>query len=477
MGPEAHDTKIQCGRCGATISANARYCPNCGASLGAADPMADPDRALLDDLRLSFSERYRVERSIGIAGSPTLVYRANDLARNCAIALKVLRPELTNTATAVRFMREIEITLGLHHPNVLRLYDSGRCPSRTVEGRQYVFLTTPLVEGETLDARLGRETELPVGDCVRIVGAVADALQYAHDSRVLHRDVKPANIWLSADGRVLLADFGIARAMGFEEAESRITQAGTIVGTPVYMSPEQLTNRANVDARADQYSLACVAYEMLVGKPPFPAGGVEGIWRQLQERPASIRKTRPTVPEHVETAILVALEKVPADRFATVAAFADAIRREKPGQRTPMWGALPGAVDEKSCFVITPFGDASNIQEVYRDVIIPTAEEVGLRVRRADDIFSHGEIIRDIWAAIGAARIIIADVTGRNANVFYELGMAHAIGKDVIMLAQDRADVPFDVTHLRYILYQYTPRGVKKLQQSLKGTLEAALRS
>jgi hypothetical protein len=440
--------------------------------LEAAGALSAEDLALFETVRAAFKDRYDVERPLGSPGRATRVFVARDQLRAVEVALKVLHPALVSTSSARRFAREVDITLSLRHPNILRLYESG---SKVDDGgREYVYLCTPFVHGETLEGRLKREKQLAVADAVRITAALADALQYAHEKQVLHRDVKPSNVFLASDGSVLLADFGIARAMQFDADQSTLTAEGTIVGTPTYMSPEQITGAANVDGRADQYALASVAYEMLVGTPPFP-GGIEVIWRRMQDAPPRIRPARPSVPEHVEAAILKALEKIPADRFASVAEFAEALRRERPGTRTPIWGPLPGAVDDKSCFVIMPFGADANVQEVYRDVVIPVAESLGLRVTRADDIFGHREIIRDIWRAIGAARVVIADVTGRNANVFYELGMAHAIGKDAIMLAQRREDVPFDVTHLRYILYEYTPRGVKKLEESLRRTLAAAL--
>jgi serine/threonine protein kinase len=463
-----------CARCGTTLTAGARFCASCGTPTGVLDPGDAHQVALLDDVRVSFAGAYNVERTLGVGGA-SAVFFARDLRRDCEVALKVLRPELALTTSGARFAKEIQITLSLHHPNILPLYESGSLASKVVAGREHVFLATPYVHGTTLSRLLQDKHQLPVEEAVRITACLAEALQYAHEMQVLHRDVKPSNVFLAADGRVLLADFGVARAMQVGEEGAHLTQTGLVVGTPRYMSPEQISAAA-LDGRSDQYALACVAYEMLAGSPPLSGGSSQDtLLRHLREVPAPVSAARPRVPEHVDKAILRALEKVPADRFPSMRAFADAIRRERPGTRSSVWGPLPPAVEESSCFVIMPFGEGSGIQETYRDVILPTFEELGLRAYRADDIFSHREVIHDIWRAIGAARLVVADVTGRNPNVFYELGLAHAIGKDVIMLAQRREDVPFDVTHLRYILYEYTPRGVNKLREALKRTVQAAL--
>jgi hypothetical protein len=309
---------------------------------------------------------------------------------------------------------------------------------------------------------------------MRIAQALADALQYAHEMGVLHRDVKPSNVFLTGDGRVLLADFGVARAM--RRDTDVLTGTGVMVGTPAYMSPEQIAAEREIDGRSDQYTLACVVYEMLTGDPPFGARQTHELLKlHLTERPPSMRVVRDTIPHAIDAAVLRALEKTPADRFPTLREFENALRLDRPEAQVPMWGPLPSVIDERACFVIMPFGEQDDLQEAYRDHVVPAVEACGFKVYRADDIFSHKEVIRDIWNAIGRARLIIADVTGRNPNVFYELGMAHAIGKDVIILTQRREDIPFDVTHLRYIKYEFTPRGVLKLRQTLTGTIEAML--
>jgi serine/threonine protein kinase len=441
-----------------------------GPDIPSSSSIAQREALLQQDVQESFAAAYTVIRQLGSGGAST-VYLARDLRRGCQVALKVLRAELAISVQAERFLREIDITRNLRHPNILALYDAGRMESQAPRGGVHLFFTMPFVQGITLRERLEKEPKLPIPEALRIALELGEALQYAHEMGVLHRDIKPSNIFLTVDHHTVLADFGLARAMTRDE--EILTASGTNIGTPFYMSPEQVTNDPQLDARSDQYTLSCVVYEMLTGDPPFgSSGGVRSLMmRHITERPSSMRTVRDTIPEHIDSAILRALEKTPADRFVNVQEFTRALRIDRPDTQVPMWGPLPAKVDQDSCFVLMPFGEQDNIQEAYRDHIVPVLEECGFQVYRADDIFGHNEVIRDIWTAIGKARLIIADVTGRNANVFYELGMAHAIGKDVIILAQKREDIPFDVTHLRYIKYEYTPRGVQKLKDALLKTV------
>src|SRR5205814_4828113 len=182
----------------------------------------------------------------------------------------------------------------------------------------------PYVEGETLRARLERERQLPLGDALRIAAEVVDALAYAHARGVVHRDVKPENVLLQG-GHALVADFGIALAV--EQAGGiRMTQTGLSLGTPQYMSPEQAMGERAVDARSDVYALGAVLYEMLVGEPPFTGATSQAIVAKvLTERPTNPTAVRDTIPRHVEATALKALAKLPADRFATPAQFADAL--------------------------------------------------------------------------------------------------------------------------------------------------------
>jgi eukaryotic-like serine/threonine-protein kinase len=247
------------------------------------------------------------------------VYLAEDLKHHRQVAIKVLRPEVASALGGERFLREIEVTSRLDHPYILPLLDSG-------EAAGLLYYVMPYVEGETLRDRLQRERQLPMDDAIQIACEVADALSYAHGLGFVHRDIKPENILLAA-GHVRVADFGIARAIRAATGD-RLTATGLAVGTPVYMSPEQGRGEPRADPRADVYSLGCVLYEMVAGQPPYTGATAEAILaRKCLEPLPSLRIVRDTTPATVERAIAKALAKVPADRFATVSQFADALQR------------------------------------------------------------------------------------------------------------------------------------------------------
>ncbi|MEO8637031.1 MAG: protein kinase [Gemmatimonadales bacterium] len=270
---------------------------------------------LTERLTSALSDRYRLERELGAGGMAT-VYLAQDLKHDRKVAIKVLRPELAAVIGAERFLSEIRTTANLQHPHILPLFDSGAADG-------FLFYVMPFIEGESLRDRLSREKQLPIADAVRIATEVAGALDYAHRHQVIHRDIKPENILLH-DGRALVADFGIALAAS-KAGGSRMTETGMSLGTPTYMSPEQAMGEREITARADVYALGCVTYEMLVGDPPFLGGTAQAIVAKVMtEKPAPPSRMRDTIPPGVEDAILTALEKLPADRFATAAEFAAA---------------------------------------------------------------------------------------------------------------------------------------------------------
>jgi serine/threonine protein kinase len=271
----------------------------------------------VERLASSLADRYRIDRELGAGGMAT-VYLAEDLKHNRKVAVKVLKPELAVAIGAERFLAEIKTTANLQHPHILALHDSGE-----VNGT--VFYVMPYVEGESLRDRLDREKQLPVDDALRIAGEVADALEYAHEHGVIHRDIKPENILLQR-GHAVVADFGIALAAS-KTGGARMTETGMSLGTPMYMSPEQAMGAREVDGRTDIYSLGCVLYEMLVGEPPFVGPTAQAIVaRVITESPRSLTAQRRSVPPHVDATVEKALEKLPADRFASAGAFAEALR-------------------------------------------------------------------------------------------------------------------------------------------------------
>ena len=286
-------------------------------------------------LNSALGGRYEIEREIGAGGMAT-VYLARDLRHDRRVAVKVLDPDLGAQLGAERFLAEIRVTAKLQHPNILPLFDSGDALDLSGgNGSRLLFYVMPYVDGESLRSRLTRERQLPVDDAVRIALAAAHALQYAHGHGVIHRDVKPENILLQA-GQPVVADFGISLAVT-NAGGARLTHTGISLGTPQYMSPEQASGERTIDGRSDIFSLAAVLYEMLTGDPPHTGSTTQAvIARVLIEKSRSVRAIRANVPLCVDGAIQRALEKLPADRFASASDFAAAL--QGPGS------ALSGSV-------------------------------------------------------------------------------------------------------------------------------------
>ena len=283
-------------------------------------------RELEERLRTALAGRYALERELG-RGGMAVVFLARDPRHDRAVAIKVLLDEIAAALGADRFLREIQIAAKLHHPHILPLYDSGAAGD-------LLYYVMPYVEGESLRQRLDRETQLPLDDALAITRQVAGALAYAHSHDVVHRDIKPENILLES-GEAVVADFGIARAITAAGGD-KLTQTGIAIGTPLYMSPEQAGGGA-IDGRSDLYSLACVLYEMLAGHPPFLGGTAQAILaRHALDPVPPLRTARGTVSGAVEQALTRALAKAPADRYATVLQFAEALAGPVPV-------ALPGS--------------------------------------------------------------------------------------------------------------------------------------
>jgi TolB-like protein len=249
------------------------------------------------------------------------VYVARDLKHDRPVALKLLHADLAVTLGPERFRREIAVAAKLQHPHILSVYDSGETPAG------HLWFTMPFVEGESLRDRIRRHHQLPVADALRITREVAGALDYAHQHGVIHRDVKPENILLTSQGNALLADFGIARALATpDSSDGTLTQTGTTVGTPQYMSPEQAAGARDLTPQTDIYALGAVCFEMLTGEPPFSGATAQAIIAKLMTSPApSARVARPAISLAADAAIQRALSPVPADRFASAADFGSAL--------------------------------------------------------------------------------------------------------------------------------------------------------
>ena len=343
---------------------------------------------LPDRLITALGDRYRVDGELG-RGGMAVVYRAHDVKHDRAVALKVLRPEIAADADACeRFLREIRLVARLTHPHILPLHDSGHRDG-------VLYYVMPLV-GESLRTRLDREGMLPVDEVVPIVGAVADALTYAHAENVLHRDIKPENILFNAS-YPMVADFGVARAISV--CEDAVTQGGITLGTPAYMSPEQASADAELDGRSDVYSLACVVYEMLVGVPPFEGGdGRSTMVRHITEPAPPVRARRPEVPAGMAAALARALAKAPADRFRTPEEFAAALRGGDAGAAAAPRGRIAVLP------LVNASGDPANeyLSDGMTDTLIDALAKVeGLEVASRTSVFALKGSGRDV-RAIGA---------------------------------------------------------------------------
>jgi len=271
---------------------------------------------LLQRFQSVLEGRYAIERELGRGGMAT-VYLAKDLRHGRTVAIKLLQPEITTSLTAERFLREIQITAKLQHPNILTLFDSG-----AEEGLCYYVM--PHVEGESLRDRLLWEKQLAVEAAVGVAIEVCSALAYAHSRGVVHRDIKPENILFSA-GHAIVADFGIARAVS--EGQRAITAVGIPLGTPPYMSPEQAQGLDNIDHRSDLYALACMLFEMVAGRPPFVGVSIGKVIQQhLQSPPPSVREFRPDAPASLDPILGKALVKDPAGRYQTAEEMLGALR-------------------------------------------------------------------------------------------------------------------------------------------------------
>ncbi|HXV90871.1 MAG TPA: serine/threonine-protein kinase, partial [Gemmatimonadales bacterium] len=295
---------------------------------------ADP---LLERVSRALVDRYAVVRELGSGGMGT-VYLATDRALGREVAIKVLPPSTREYLGADRFQRELRIAARLSHPHIVPLYEAG-------EADGLLYYVMAYVPGETLADRLRREGALPLAEALRLTSEVGDALQYAHEQGVIHRDVKPSNILLSRD-HAFLMDFGVAKAMSGDSGTGpALTGTGVVVGTAEYMSPEQAAGEKRIDARTDVYAIAAVLYEMLTGEPPFTGPSLQAIVaRVISDPPRPIHTIRPDLPLHVERALAAALAKTPADRPATVRQFGDLLAQpaERPIRRMPGWAWLGG---------------------------------------------------------------------------------------------------------------------------------------
>jgi serine/threonine protein kinase len=303
----------------------------------AIEPDSENGDQLREELQRAIKDNFTIEREIGRGGMAT-VYLASQHHPSRQVAIKVLDPDITTRLTRRRFLREVEVVSNLTHPHIVPIFSAG-------SDENLLYYVMPFIEGETLRHRIAREGPLPLEEALHIVHDVADALDHAHNQGVIHRDIKPENILLSG-GHAVVADFGVARAMTCAECGDDIqplTKAGLPIGTPMYMSPEQAAGVAEIDGRADLYSLACVAYEMLTGSPPYSGGTMYEIMNQHTTAPVpTLRTPTGSSPRFIRKAVARAMSKHPYDRFDTAGEFFHAI-----SSRTSEISSVPQEITRK----------------------------------------------------------------------------------------------------------------------------------
>jgi serine/threonine protein kinase/Flp pilus assembly protein TadD len=307
---------------------------------------------LLDKLEKALAGKYEVGHELGRGGMAT-VYLAHDVKHDREVALKVLHPELSSSLGPDRFLREIKVAARLNHPHILPLHDSG-------ESDGFLYYVMPYVDGESLRAKLNRVGRLPLDEALYLARGVAGALDYAHRQRVVHRDIKPENIMLH-EGEAMVMDFGIAKAVSVASGDT-LTQMGMMVGTPAYVSPEQAAGEAEIDGRSDQYSLACMLYEILTGKKAFEGATTQAVLsKRFTDAVPSLKKTDPTVPDEIDEAVTKALSKEPRERFNTSSEFAKAL--VWPKVSTPADMATHKQTTAPKSIAVLPFADMSAERE------------------------------------------------------------------------------------------------------------------
>ncbi|HEX3273312.1 MAG TPA: protein kinase [Gemmatimonadales bacterium] len=384
----------------------------------------------LTRLTTALEQRYRIERELGAGGMAT-VFLATDLKHDREVALKVLRPELGAVLGVERFLAEIKITARLDHPHILTLIDSG------AEGG-FLYYVLPFVRGESLRDKLNREHQLGLDEALAITRQVASALDYAHRHGVVHRDIKPENILL-LEGEAMLADFGIALAVS-EAGGNRLTETGLSLGTPQYMSPEQATGDRLLDARSDVYSLAAVLYEMLAGEPPVTGPTAQAMIAKLMtERSVHLRVVRSSVPEAVDAAVAKALDKTPADRFASAGDFARAL-----DLRT-VTGSGAGAAGTPTVVVPAPRA-RRRLGLVLAVVLLAAAVAAGALVARsrraAPAVASYA--LRDRTQLTFSGTVFVSAMSGDGKQLAF---VTHNCGAGGCSYAVDLQDVGGTATH------------------------------
>jgi serine/threonine protein kinase/tetratricopeptide (TPR) repeat protein len=314
------------------------------------------------------------------------VYLAQDAKHDRVVALKVLHPDLAASLGPDRFLREIKLAARLNHPHILPLFDSG-------ESDGLLYYVMPYVEGESLRERLDRDGKLAVEEAVRLAQGIASALDYAHRQGIVHRDVKPENVMLY-ENMPMVMDFGIAKAVA--AGSETLTQTGMMIGTPAYVSPEQAAGETQLDGRSDQYSLACMLYEMIAGERPFSGNSPQSIMaKRFTETPKSLQSLRPSVPANVDWAVTKAMSTESGERFASTGVFAQALTSERLTTPTNTDTLPRTQVSQAKSVAVLPFANMCTDPEneyfadgMAEEIINALSKVQGLRVASRTSSFA-----------------------------------------------------------------------------------------
>jgi serine/threonine protein kinase/Tfp pilus assembly protein PilF len=377
----------------------------------------------LERLRSALAQSYTIDRELGRGGMST-VYLAQDCKHERLVALKVLHPDLAATLGPERFLREIKLAARLNHPHILPLHDSG-------EADGFLYYVMPYVEGESLRERLDRERQLPIEEAVHHARSIASALDYAHRQQIVHRDIKPENVMLY-EGEAMVMDFGIAKAVSAAGADT-LTQTGMMVGTPAYVSPEQAAGEPNIDGRSDQYSLACVLYEMLSGERAFSGPTAQAVMaKRFTETVKPLRSLRGSIPEPVERAVTRAMSTDAGARYKTSAQFAQALASGSLTTPTDTQTLPQQTISSAKSVAVLPFSNMSTDpeNEYFADGM---AEEI---INALSKIQSLRVASRTVSFALKGKNEDLADV-GRKLHVSTVLdGSVRRMGNRLRITAQ-----------------------------------------
>jgi tetratricopeptide (TPR) repeat protein len=345
---------------------------------------------LREQLQSHLGSAYTIERELG-GGGMSRVFLAQEVRLRRSVVVKVLPPQMAAGVSVERFEREIQLAAKLQHPHIVPLLTAG-------SAGDLLYYVMPHIEGESLRARLAHDHELPVGEAVRILRDVVDALAYAHAHGIVHRDIKPDNVLLSGK-HALVTDFGVAKAVSESTGKTALTSMGVALGTPAYMAPEQAAADPNTDHRADLYAVGAVAYEMLTGRPPFTGTSPQAVLAaQVTQPPEPISQQRASVPAPLAALVLRCLEKKPADRLQT----ADELLAQLEAMATPAAGtALTGAVP------VTSSGTEAAIRRAHpgRVAALFTAASIG--VIAVVYVLMRGLGLPD-WVLVAAVGLLLA---------------------------------------------------------------------